>query len=64
MEEKQIPRIAVSAIIMAQAGHQRLMNDLAEQTLEVMGLPSGEGWTVFVDEGVARKKEPEKSATE
>lgn len=50
-----IPEIAKAAIILAQANHQRLLNELAEQTLSAMNLSSRDGWRVFLDEGVARK---------
>lgn len=54
-ETKPLPELAKSAFQLLQANFQRGHNDLATQTLAVMGLTLDAGWVVNFQSGNAER---------
>lgn len=59
IESRPIPAIAVSAVSFATAEHMRNLQQLAQQTAEVMALPASEHWNISFDTGFATRDVPD-----
>lgn len=59
VEQREMPKIALSAARLVQQEYERQMNNLAAETLECMGLIVGTGWMVDFKSGVATRVKTE-----
>ncbi len=58
-ESKPLPALALTALQLLAADHNRAVDTVARQALDVMGLSLADGWKVNVGEGVAMREVPE-----
>lgn len=56
IEAKPLPELALTAVKLATDRHNALLNDIAQETLQVMGLSPVEGWKMNLDIACATRE--------
>lgn len=58
-EAKPLPELALTAAKLAVDRHNRLINEIGQETLGVMGLRAEDGWKVSFEIGQAIREVPQ-----
>lgn len=59
IEAKPLPEIAMTCLKLAQDRHNVLLNEIAQETMDAMGLTATDGWKVALDVGQAVREVPD-----
>lgn len=56
IEAKPLPELALTAVKLANDRHNVLINNIAQETLDAMGLRATDGWKIALDVGQAMRE--------
>jgi hypothetical protein len=61
IESKPLPKSAMTALRLAHASFQRVVNDVGADAITDLGLSATDGWSANFDTGMAERTVPEKA---